>query len=256
MSRLQGLDGQTVLLYPRIPDINRRVCFNFKGGLEFLTSKGEFVYIPKQFEESRVDVMHDLIRTYPLATVVTHSKNGLSANHIPLHLSKLRGEFGGLWGHVARANPMLADIVDDVESLAIFHGPDAYISPSWYATKKEAGKVVPTWNYAAVHAYGILRVVDDASWLRTQLEALTFENEAGFLEPWSVSDAPPDYIDRIASAIVGVEMVVTRLLGKWKVSQNQPIQNRDSVVSGLRASDSSAQIAVAALVEKAKEDAR
>ena len=138
------------------------------------------MYIPKQFEEPRVDVMHELIRARPLATLVTLSSSGLNANHIPLHLLESPTPFGTLQGHVARANPILSDLEKDMEVLAVFHGPDTYITPSWYATKKETGKVVPTWNYAVVHAYGYVRVVDDAAWLRAHLEALTTHNEASF----------------------------------------------------------------------------
>ena len=207
------------------------------------------VYIPKQFEEPRVEVLHELIRAYPLATLVTHSSNGLNANHIPLHLSESPLPNGTLQGHIARANPLFDEILEGTEALAIFHGADSYITPSWYATKKETGKVVPTWNYAVVHAYGVLRVVDDASWLRAQLHALTDHNEASFPEPWSVDDAPPDHIEKIMTAIVGIEMVVTRLLGKWKVSQNQPARNQASVISGLRASAFPASEVMASLVE-------
>jgi transcriptional regulator len=214
------------------------------------------VYIPKQFEESRVNVLHELIRAYPLATLVTHSSSGLNANHIPLHLSESPTPYGILRGHVARSNPLLGDITKDTEALAVFHGPNAYITPSWYATKKETGKVVPTWNYAVVHAYGVLRVVDDASWLRAQLDALTAHNEASFPEPWAVSDAPPDHIEKIMAAIVGVEMVITRLLGKWKASQNQPLQNQAGIISGLKASSLPESEAMAALVEVAAKNAR
>ncbi|MEW5756480.1 MAG: FMN-binding negative transcriptional regulator [Pseudomonadota bacterium] len=172
------------------------------------------MYVPKQFEESRVDVMHELIRARPLATLVTLSSGGLDANHIPLHLSESPALFGTLRGHVARANPLLVHLTRDIETLAVFHGPDTYITPSWYATKKETGKVVPTWNYAVVHAYGLLRIVDNAAWLRDQLEALTAHNEASFPEPWAVSDAPLEYIERLMASIVGIEMVITRLVGE------------------------------------------
>lgn len=208
------------------------------------------MYIPKQFEETSIEVMHDLIRACPLATVVTNSVNGLNANHIPLHLSASTGEYGAVRGHVARANPILGDIASGVEALAIFHGPDTYITPSWYATKKENGRVVPTWNYAAVHAYGVLRVVDDSSWLRAQLDVLTSDNESALPDPWAVSDAPPDYIETIMAGIVGIEMVITKLLGKWKVSQNQPLRNRDSVISGLRESGLPASEVMSVMVEK------
>jgi transcriptional regulator len=207
------------------------------------------MYTPRQFEEPRVDAMHELIRARPLATLVTLSSSGLNANHIPLHLSESPAPFGTLRGHVARANPLWGDHAKDNESLAVFHGPDAYITPSWYATKKETGKVVPTWNYAVVHAYGFLRVVDDVAWLRAQLETLTAHHEASFPEPWAVSDAPREHIERMMAAIVGIEMVITRLVGKWKVSQNQPSQNQASVVAGLKASGLPDALEMAALVE-------
>jgi transcriptional regulator len=213
------------------------------------------VYIPKQFEEPRVEVMHELVRAYPLATLVTHYSSGLSANHIPLHLSGSPAPYGTLQGHIARANPLVGEIAGGIETLAIFHGPDSYITPSWYATKKESGKVVPTWNYAVVHAYGVLRVVDDASWLRAQLEALTDHNEASFPEPWAVSDAPADHIESIMAAIVGVEIAITKMIGKWKVSQNQPMQNQVGVISGLKASGLPESQAMAALVEVGAKDA-
>lgn len=214
------------------------------------------MYIPKQFEEPRVEVMHELVRAYPLATLVTHSSSGLNANHIPLHLSESPAPYGTVRGHIARANPLFGEIAGGIEALAIFHGPDSYITPSWYATKKETGKVVPTWNYAVVHAYGVLRVVDNASWLRAQLDALTDQNEASFPEPWAVSDAPADHIERIMAAIVGVEMVITKMFGKWKVSQNQPTQNQVGVISGLKASGLLESQAMAALVETGATNAR
>lgn len=208
------------------------------------------MYIPKHFEEPRVDVLHQLIRARPFATLVTVSTSGLNANHIPLHLSTSPTPFGTLLGHVARANPILGDLKQDVEALAIFSGPDAYISPSWYATKQESGKVVPTWNYAVAHAYGVIRIIEDKSWLRAQLDALTTHNEAINLKPWSVSDAPAEYIDTLIEAIVGIEIVVTRLLGKWKVSQNQPARNRSGVVAGLTAQGSHQAVEMAALIER------
>lgn len=214
------------------------------------------MYIPKQFEEPRVEVLHELIRAYPLAALVTHSPSGLNANHIPLHFSESPAPNGTLHGHIARANPLMGEIAEGIEALAIFHGPNSYITPSWYATKKETGKVVPTWNYAVVHAYGVLRVVDNASWLRAQLNALTDHSEASFPEPWSVSDAPPDHVEKIMTSIVGVEMVITKFLGKWKVSQNQPAQNQASVISGLRASGLPDSEVMAALVEAGAKNAR
>jgi transcriptional regulator len=206
------------------------------------------MYTPKHFEEPRIEVMQQLMRARPLATLVTLSSGGLNANHIPLHLSDAPALFGTLRGHVARANPLWSDFAKDVEVLAIFHGPDSYITPSWYATKQETGKVVPTWNYAVVHAYGTLRIIDDATWIRAQLEALTAHNEAGFARPWSVSDAPHEYTEKLIGTIVGIEIVVTKLSGKWKVSQNQPVQNQASVIAGLSNSDLRDAEAMASLV--------
>ncbi|MGA9665568.1 MAG: FMN-binding negative transcriptional regulator [Gallionella sp.] len=194
------------------------------------------MYMPRHFEQPRVEMMHDLMRARPLATVVTLTSNGLDANHIPLHLTDAPAPFGALRGHAARANPLWRDFAKDVEALAIFHGPESYITPSWYATKQETGKVVPTWNYAVVHAYGTLRIFDDATWVRAQLEALTDHNEAGFAHPWSVTDAPREYTEKLIEAVVGFEIVITRLSGKWKVSQNQPMENQAGVIAGLNES--------------------
>jgi len=210
------------------------------------------MYIPKQFDEPRLEVLHELIRARPLSTLVTLSSGGLNANHIPLLLSAQAGPLGTLHGHVARANPVWQDFQKDVEVLAIFHGPEAYITPSWYATKAETGKVVPTWNYAVAHAYGTLRIIDDASWLPAHLAALTAHNEAAFPAPWQLADAPHDYTEKLMNAIVGIEIVITRLSGKWKVSQNQPAQNQATVIDGLRAQGSDESQAMAALVEAGK----
>ncbi|OZG71642.1 transcriptional regulator [Hahella sp. CCB-MM4] len=206
------------------------------------------MYIPKHFEEQRIEVLHELIRSHSLATIITQSGEELNANHIPLHLVDSRGQFGVLQGHVARANPILKDLESGMPSLVIFQGPEAYISPSWYATKKETGKVVPTWNYAVVHAHGIFRIIDDAAWVRSQLEAFTSHNEAEFDEPWAVSDAPVEYTDKLLSAIVGIELEITSLTGKWKVSQNQPAQNKTSVISGLSRTGQQRDAEMASLV--------
>lgn len=203
-----------------------------------------------------VDAMHELICASPLATLVTHSSGRLNANHFPVYLSGSPARYGALHGYIARANPLLGEIAEGIGTLTIFQGPNSYITPSWYATKKETGKVVPTWNYAVVHAYGVLRVVDIASWLRAQLDALTEHNESSFPESWAVSDAPPEHIERIMAAIVGEEMDITKLLGKWKVSQNQLTQNQVSVIAGMKASNLPESEAMAALVEARANNAR
>lgn len=213
------------------------------------------MYIPKHFDEPSVDILHALMRERPLATLVTLASGGLDANHVPLHLSADPAPFGTLRGHVARANPVWRDLVAGVEALAIFHGPEAYVTPSWYPTKAETGRAVPTWNYAVVHAGGTLRVIDDPAWLRGHLDALTAHNEAAFPEPWRVADAPADYIDAMIGALVGIEIVITRLEGKWKTSQNQPQRNRQGVIEGLRAKGGAEAFAMAALVGRA-DDAR
>lgn len=195
------------------------------------------MYIPSHFDEPRVEIMHELMRSRPLATLVTMSSQGLNANHIPLHLDT-SSPYGTLQGHVAKANVIWKDIDTEIEALAIFHGPDSYVSPSWYPTKQEHGKVVPTWNYAAVHAYGRLRIIEDPAWIRAQLNALTNQQEAAFPTPWKPEDAPAEYIDRMIEAIVGIEIVIDRLQGKWKISQNQPSQNRQGVIVGLQTSGS------------------
>ncbi|CAD6879269.1 FMN-binding negative transcriptional regulator [Methylomonas albis] len=207
------------------------------------------MYIPKHFDEPRIEVMQALMRDYPLTTLVTLSASGLNANHIPLHWVEEDGSsYGGLRGHIARSNPLWTDFDPQTEVLAVFQAENAYISPSWYASKPQTGKVVPTWNYAAVHAYGKLRIIDDPAWIRRQLQAMTDEFEAGFPEPWSVADAPADFTERLLTQIVGIEISVTRLQGKWKVSQNQPPENRSCVIEALR---ESGQQAMADLVADA-----
>ncbi|NOU23339.1 MAG: FMN-binding negative transcriptional regulator [Methyloglobulus sp.] len=208
------------------------------------------MYVPKHFEVTDVEVLHELIHDYPLATLVTMSANGLNANHIPIHLTSTPKPYGILRGHVARANPLLEEIDGENQSLAIFHGPNAYITPSWYETKKEHGKVVPTWNYAVVHAYGNLQIVDNPEWLRAQLETLTDQNESQFSEPWAVADTPTEFTEKLLESIVGIEMKITKLLGKWKVSQNQPVQNRNGVIQGLNANNQVGATKMAALVKK------
>lgn len=207
------------------------------------------MYIPKHFEQPSIEVMHELMRARPLATLVTLSSGGLEANHIPLHLTEVPAPFGTLRGHVARANPLWRDFAQEIEVLAIFHGPDAYITPSWYATKQETGKVAPTWNYAVVHVYGTLRAIDDAGWVREHLETLSDHHEANLPKPWAVSDAPGEFIEEAIKAIVGIEIAITRLSGKWKASQNQPAQNRAGVIEGLRMRAEGGAAEMAALIE-------
>lgn len=192
--------------------------------------------------------MHDLMRVCPLATLVTTASSGLTANHIPLLLVENPSPFGTLQGHVARANPVWRDSLPEVEALAVFNGADAYITPTWYATKKETGKVVPTWNYVAVHAHGSLRVIDDAEWLRSQIGRLTAHLESERVEQWKLTDAPEDYIQKLIASVVGIEMVITKLEGKWKVSQNQPDRNKEGIVRGLQEANEPKDLTMAELI--------
>jgi len=191
------------------------------------------MYLPKHFEEARVEVLHDLIRAFPLGTLVTLTAGGLDANHIPFEVDPEPSPFGTLRGHVARANPVWRGISAGAEALVIFQGPDTYISPSWYETKAETGKVVPTWNYVVVHAHGVPRFIDDRAWLRAFVTRLTERHEAGRQTPWKVTDAPAEYIDAQLGAIIGLEIPIARLVGKWKVSQNRPPRDRAGVIDGL-----------------------
>lgn len=211
------------------------------------------MYLPAHFEETRPEVLQQLIRDHSLAALVTLGPDGLDANHIPLELDPGPAPFGTLRGHVARANPVWRDFSRDIEALAVFQGPQAYISPAWYQTKRETGKVVPTYNYIVVHAYGPIRVVEDRAWLRELVERLTSRHESGRPEPWKVTDAPAEFVEQMLGAIVGIEIPLTRLRGKWKVSQNRPSADRDGVVKGLREVNDSDARAMSAHVKKAAE---
>ncbi|WP_047248522.1 FMN-binding negative transcriptional regulator [Chromobacterium subtsugae] len=192
------------------------------------------MYLPKHFAVGDREALLRLMRARPLATLTLNGPDGLIADHIPL-LAREEGGVLRLCGHVARANPLWRLLEGGADALAVFHGGDAYVTPSWYPAKAEHGKVVPTWNYAVAHAYGRLRAVEDPAWLRGLLDELTRTHEAGFETPWKVADAPADYIGKLLGAIVGIELEVARLEGKFKLSQNQPEASRDSVRRGLAA---------------------
>ena len=207
------------------------------------------MYQPPHFVETRRDVIFDIVRRHSLATIVTAVDGTIAANHIPMIVDADRGTHGVLRAHVARGNE-LARLSSVVTALAIFQGPDAYVSPSWYETKRETGKVVPTWNYVVVHAHGTLAVIDDADWLRQQIGELTARHEGGRAEPWQVDDAPQAFLRAQLKGIIGLELEITRLEGKWKVSQNRPAADRAGVVAGLR-EEEGRQSAMATLVERA-----
>ena len=205
------------------------------------------MYIPKHHEETRIDVIDRLIRSHPLASLVTMGSSGLFATHLPMVLHLSDGS-AVLRGHLSRANRQWKEFSPEIQALAIFSGPEHYITPAWYPEKQRSGKVVPTWNYAVVHAYGPLRVIEDSEWLLTHLHALTDANEASQTLPWSVDDAPKDFIASLMNGIVGIELAVERLEGKWKVSQNQTAETRSSVEQGLDGLGTEASLAMRNLV--------
>lgn len=192
------------------------------------------MYQPPLFREDRIDVQHDLIRAHPLGLLVSAGPGGLLANPLPFFLDASVSERGTLRCHMARANPQWRDLAAVEECLVVFQGPQDYVTPSWYATKQETGKVVPTWNYATVHAWGRPRVAEDVEWLRQNIEELTHAREQGRPAPWKVDEAPADFIAAQLRAIVGIEIPISRMEGKWKVSQNRPEADRYGVITGLR----------------------
>jgi transcriptional regulator len=208
------------------------------------------MYTPQHFDESDVAVLHDFIRRHPLAAVIASTSGGLEANHVPLVLDTARGRLGTLRGHIARANPMWQAVADGTEVLAIFQGVSHYISPRWYPSKKEHGKVVPTWNYAVVHARGRIGWFHDRAWLRSLLETTTNLHEAGHPAPWHVGDAPDEYVQRQLGAIVGFEFAITHVTGKWKLSQNRSEADQAGVVAGLSAQPESDAQEMASLMRK------
>ncbi|HTI81985.1 MAG TPA: FMN-binding negative transcriptional regulator [Acetobacteraceae bacterium] len=189
------------------------------------------MYVPPLFKEDRIDVLHDAIRSTGLATLITNTAGGLIASHVPMLLDTAPAPYGTLIGHLARPNPQARGAIG--EALAIFQGSEAYITPSWYATKRENGKVVPTWNYVAIHAYGSVEFFNDRERLRDVVTRLTERQESLRSEPWAVTDAPDDFVDMMLKGIVGFAMPITRLEGKWKMSQNRPAEDRSGVVAGL-----------------------
>lgn len=205
------------------------------------------MYQPAHHRQDDFAAQAALIRARPLGLLITRGAGGLNANPIPFLLADNDGP-PRLVAHMARANPQWRE---EGEALVVFTDADAYVTPSWYATKKETGKVVPTWNYATVHVHGTLRAIDDRDWLRAQVEALTKTHEAGRADPWAVSDAPDDYVEQMLRAIVGVEIAISRIEGKWKVSQNRPAEDRAGVVVGLAAQGDETSRAMARMVDEA-----
>jgi transcriptional regulator len=208
------------------------------------------MYIPHHNEEKRIPVLHQLIQAEPLAALVTLTSTGLVATHLPMVLESTPDTLGILRGHVSRANPQWRDLDPAVDALAIFSGPQHYITPTWYPGTYEHGQEVPTWNYVVVHAYGPLRIIHDEHWLLTHLDQLTTQSEATTTTPWKLADAPADYIRTLLNGIVGLELPIHRLEGKWKVSQNRTPAEKQGVINGLAALDTPASLTMKHLVSE------
>jgi len=208
------------------------------------------LYLPPHFKQAESEAIHRAIGAARLATLVTMGSHGLEASHVPILLDVTAGAPSAIRGHLARANAQWRRADPAVPALAVLLGPDAYVSPSWYATKKETGKVVPTWNYVAVHAYGRVEFFQDSERLRAIVTQLTARLEGRRREPWAVSDAPADYIEAQLKAIVGFRLEIDRLEGKWKLSQNRTAEDRRGVVEGLKAEGGAPEAAVARLMEE------
>jgi transcriptional regulator len=193
------------------------------------------MYLPAHFEEARIDQVHRLMREHPLGALVTNGPDGLDANHIPFEFDASGGEHGMLRAHVARANPICATVYNGTGVLVIFKGADAYISPNWYPSKHEFHNKVPTWNYQVVHAHGRLKIRDDEPYVRALVARLTRAHEANQPVPWKISDSPKEIVDTLLAAIVGIEITVTRLVGKSKLGQNQGSRDRHGAAAALAA---------------------
>jgi len=191
------------------------------------------LYIPTFNEENETSILHAFIEAHPLGAWVTVSEGEITANHIPFVLHENKGEFGTLAGHVSRANPIWQNLSKELTSAILFQGDHAYISPSWYPSKQEHGKAVPTWNYTAVHAYGNPKIIEDSEWLRAHLSEMTAIHEAEQKQPWKISDAPDEFIERLLGAIVGIEIPINRLKGKMKLGQNRPVCDQLGMVTEL-----------------------
>jgi transcriptional regulator len=196
------------------------------------------MYVPEAFAETRLPVLHAAIRAAGLATLVSAGSGGVEASHVPLVLVAEEGAQGTLYGHFARANAHWRTLEAGGPALALFMGPDGYVSPAWYPSKARDGRAVPTWNYVAVHARGPVEIFHDASRLRQVVERLSERHEAGRPDPWQVSDAPPDYVAAMLKGIVGFRLPIESLEGKWKLSQNHPAENRNGVIAALDAAGS------------------
>jgi transcriptional regulator len=209
------------------------------------------MYTPSYFKVANTADVHAMMRAQPFAILVAHGSEGLTATHLPTVL-KVDADcpLGRIECHLARPNPQWKTLTPEIDALLIFQGPEAYIRPGWYPSKAEHGKVVPTWNYAAVHAYGRLEMVEDKDWLLAHVSELSDQQEAAYVAPWSTADAPANFLDALVRGIVGLKLTIRRLEGKSKMSQNRPAADRAGVVEGLAQRASGKDGAIASLVAK------
>lgn len=209
------------------------------------------MYLPQHFEETRVAVLHELMSTHPFAVLITACADGLDANHLPFVLAPDPSPLGTLQAHIAKANT-LRDQQLDLDALVVFQGPQAYVSPGWYPSKQETGNAVPTWNYVVVHARGPLKFIEDPDWLRKHLEKLTHAHEGARPAPWKLEDSSEGFINRLMHGIVGIEIPLTSLTGKWKLSQNRSAKDRAGVIAGLEQEDKAEALALAQFMKHEK----
>jgi transcriptional regulator len=208
------------------------------------------MYTPEAFKETRTEVLYELIREFPLATLVMPKLGDLVINHLPMVLRPDSATRGTLVAHVPRTNAVWALMKGETRAAAVFQGPNAYITPSWYPSKHEHGRAVPTWNYAVVHVRGTPRAIDDPGWVLAHLEELTNALESRHVHPWKVSDAPQDFTDRMIGQLIGIEMPIDAIEGKWKASQNRPHADQMGVVTGLKSRGDGESLAMADLIER------
>ncbi|KOO04475.1 FMN-binding negative transcriptional regulator [Vibrio nereis] len=207
------------------------------------------MYIPRKFRQENIEQLVALMQQYPFATLVTHSNEGIDATHLPVMFKQV-GERFVLKAHIAKANSLWKEVLSGSEVLVIFNGPNCYISPNHYPTKAEHGKAVPTWNYAVAHVKGTISFIHDPDWIHTAIEELTAEHESQSMKPWSMSDAPDEFIQKLLLAVVGVEIEISSITGQWKLSQNQPDVNKQGVIEGLSSLGDPASQSVASMVRE------
>ncbi|OGB25996.1 MAG: hypothetical protein A3I66_09875 [Burkholderiales bacterium RIFCSPLOWO2_02_FULL_57_36] len=208
------------------------------------------MHVQNIFEETRTEILHALMRDYPLASVVTMTEEGMDANNIPFELDSSAGALGTLRCHVGRSNPIWQSFRNDPQILTIFQGPNAYISPRWYINGQKSRRVFPSWNYAVVHAYGVMQVIDDRAWLLEHLSRLASHNEKSLPSPWQLQEASPEFAEQAVANIIGLEISITKLVGKWQVSQQRTAADRESVSNALLARPNDVSAATAELIRR------